>query len=719
MTIEVTMSEHELWNELGNLYFMTGTYSQAAYAYNRSIQMDSGFGRPYCNLALTYVKQGRYAEAVQLYQRSIDLLVDEKERAITWYRLGDVYRHLKDYRDAIMAYQQADLLDPQLSQERKESDQILYGGSGAQAENTAPAKQEVFTPREGTIQVAAPAPAQEQEEPVVVAQEIQAAPDLAEPQIEETDPVMQEPQMPDPTLEPLAEEVMSLPQDEEHQIATPIYESPVDERVVVAERAEAQIPSDLPAGETTAITQDELYEAAAPVPEPLEEPVTLSQVDELVQALPVEETAAISREMQPEASFVVPEAVVDEVVVISPNPENLVEADVRTKLVDETPVAAQEAEIQAAPLSEPKPTPLTEDPASESTAMADADSIQEGLMPLQETVSDAADAGGGEDEYPYPDFEHETEVFIPKPEEGPLDDWLPITQAETFTAAPAAHMDSVFVQDPEPVINEAAQYPEGTRPEYRPLPVSQPRYAAEMSPAAEQQVDVDVQDDYAQAVFIIPEEQEEQACDARSEPEEVPSIEGSGAEEEDEELKEIEREIVRFKQVVQANPRSASGWDTLGTLYKSARKYRDAILAYQQAVVADPSKAPYHHHLGIIYAVEGRDEDAIKAFQDVLEIDPNHSLAHASLGGYYRRMGLEELAQKHIGRAMKNFYNSENEYNRACLEALCGNTEQSIELLRVALKNKQTYVDWVLRDPDLDSIRRDPRFKQLISDYTA
>jgi hypothetical protein len=67
---------------------------------------------------------------------------------------------------------------------------------------------------------------------------------------------------------------------------------------------------------------------------------------------------------------------------------------------------------------------------------------------------------------------------------------------------------------------------------------------------------------------------------------------------------------------------------------------------------------------------------------------------------------------------MKNFYNSENEYNRACLEALCGNIEQSIELLRIALKNKQTYVDWVLRDPDLDSIRRDPRFKQLISDYT-
>jgi tetratricopeptide (TPR) repeat protein len=227
-----------------------------------------------------------------------------------------------------------------------------------------------------------------------------------------------------------------------------------------------------------------------------------------------------------------------------------------------------------------------------------------------------------------------------------------------------------------------------------------------------------VQDEVAQPLFIIPEGTEQDSPEELDESEQ-PFPASAVTRQEDEEIKVIEREIERFQQVVQHNPRNASAWDTLGTLYKSAHRYRDAILAYQQAVVVDPLKAPYHHHLGIIYAVEGRDEDAIQAFQEVIEIDPNHSLAHASLGGYYRRIGLEELAQKHIGRAMKNFYSNENEYNRACMEALRGHTEQSIELLRVALKNKQTYVDWVLRDPDLDSIRRDPRFKQLISDYTA
>ena len=68
------MSEHELWNELGNLYFLSGAYGQAANAYQRSIQLDTGFGRPYSNLALTYVQQGKFEEAIDLYRRSIELL---------------------------------------------------------------------------------------------------------------------------------------------------------------------------------------------------------------------------------------------------------------------------------------------------------------------------------------------------------------------------------------------------------------------------------------------------------------------------------------------------------------------------------------------------------------------------------------------------------------------------------------------------------------------
>ena len=120
------MSEHELWNELGNLYFMSNAYDQAIHAYRRSIQIESGFGRPYSNLALTYAQRGNYEEAIRLFRRGIELLDNDKEKAISWMRLGNVFRRQKDYREAVLAYQHADELDPQSSENRDEPGQGLY-----------------------------------------------------------------------------------------------------------------------------------------------------------------------------------------------------------------------------------------------------------------------------------------------------------------------------------------------------------------------------------------------------------------------------------------------------------------------------------------------------------------------------------------------------------------------------------------------------------------
>jgi tetratricopeptide (TPR) repeat protein len=132
--------------------------------------------------------------------------------------------------------------------------------------------------------------------------------------------------------------------------------------------------------------------------------------------------------------------------------------------------------------------------------------------------------------------------------------------------------------------------------------------------------------------------------------------------------KEIEVGLARYKWVVQVNPNNAAAWDMLGNLYKSSGQYDDAILAYQQAVNVDPEKTIYLHHLALVYAAVRRDEDAIRTYQKVIQIEPEHGLAHAALGGYFRKMGLEDLAKQHIGKAMRIIYDSENEYNRACLE---------------------------------------------------
>jgi tetratricopeptide (TPR) repeat protein len=102
-----------VWNELGNIYLNAGTYDDAIASYSKAIELDRHFAWPYSNLALAYVQKGRFAEAILLYQRGIELFTSDRDKAITWNRLGNVYRRINDYSNAIASYQTADELDPE------------------------------------------------------------------------------------------------------------------------------------------------------------------------------------------------------------------------------------------------------------------------------------------------------------------------------------------------------------------------------------------------------------------------------------------------------------------------------------------------------------------------------------------------------------------------------------------------------------------------------
>jgi len=111
-----------VWNEKGNIHFRNGAYKDAAIAYTKAIELDRSFGWPYSNLALTYLTLGKYAEAVTLYQKSICLLRTNEEKAASWNSLGNIYRQLNNYENALNAYQNADEIDPQNAGKRDKVD---------------------------------------------------------------------------------------------------------------------------------------------------------------------------------------------------------------------------------------------------------------------------------------------------------------------------------------------------------------------------------------------------------------------------------------------------------------------------------------------------------------------------------------------------------------------------------------------------------------------
>ena len=97
----------QIWIELGDVFFKAGIYLEATNAYQQAAVMDPRSGICLSNLALSLVFQGKYQEAVHYYQKSISLFQQDEEKAVAWNRLGDVYRKLDDYDNAISAYQTA------------------------------------------------------------------------------------------------------------------------------------------------------------------------------------------------------------------------------------------------------------------------------------------------------------------------------------------------------------------------------------------------------------------------------------------------------------------------------------------------------------------------------------------------------------------------------------------------------------------------------------
>lgn len=120
-------AEAREWTRKGNLSFAQGGLDEAVAAFNNAIQLDPAYGVPYSNLALTYVTQGQFPEAILLYQKGADLLESDRDKALAWNGLGNAYRCVGDYANAVTAYQRAAELDPETSGIRDRADNFETG----------------------------------------------------------------------------------------------------------------------------------------------------------------------------------------------------------------------------------------------------------------------------------------------------------------------------------------------------------------------------------------------------------------------------------------------------------------------------------------------------------------------------------------------------------------------------------------------------------------
>ncbi len=100
------------WNGLGSVYSAQSQLEEAVKAYRRAIEIDPHYAWPYHNLGLLAEGQEKHEAAIAFYEQAIVSHRDDRERAQSWQRLGNVYQAMGHYERAIVVYRRAIALDP-------------------------------------------------------------------------------------------------------------------------------------------------------------------------------------------------------------------------------------------------------------------------------------------------------------------------------------------------------------------------------------------------------------------------------------------------------------------------------------------------------------------------------------------------------------------------------------------------------------------------------
>jgi tetratricopeptide (TPR) repeat protein len=205
-----------------------------------------------------------------------------------------------------------------------------------------------------------------------------------------------------------------------------------------------------------------------------------------------------------------------------------------------------------------------------------------------------------------------------------------------------------------------------------------------------------------------------QQAQSLDQPEPALTVQAAVVEQSASDFHTLENDIAAYRKVTEINPLNDRAWDALGNMYEATGLHSEAIAAFEKAISLASQREVYHYHLGLAHAAQKHYDRAIQALQKVVAINPDYMLAHCALAGYYRRLGKEAEAREHIVIA-RPYMETENYYNQACFESICGNVDRAIAFLKNALDKNQVELDLVRSDPDLDFIRSDPRFEELLN----
>ena len=144
-----------------------------------------------------------------------------------------------------------------------------------------------------------------------------------------------------------------------------------------------------------------------------------------------------------------------------------------------------------------------------------------------------------------------------------------------------------------------------------------------------------------------------------------------------------------------------------------ARRYDQAIEQLRATVDMDQNYWLAHSFMGRSYEQQGKFNDAIVEFQRALQIENNVAENAAMLAHAYALSGKKAEAEK-ILQQLRSSDTYVPPYNIATVYAGLGDKDQAFASLERAYVDRSFYMTWLKCDPQLDNLRSDPRFADLV-----
>ena len=178
-------------------------------------------------------------------------------------------------------------------------------------------------------------------------------------------------------------------------------------------------------------------------------------------------------------------------------------------------------------------------------------------------------------------------------------------------------------------------------------------------------------------------------------------------------LGNLQYAIKDFSQAIQINPLNFDALLGRGFCRQLNKNYERAIRDFSEAIRIKPNDHRPYNSLGHIFYLQGETLKAFSCYQKAIALAPFDGTLRASMVRALKKLDRVDEAYEYelIARSL---IHSESEYNKACLEAICGNLDESLELLKTAIEKGQVKLEWAQQDPDFENLQHYPRFKALV-----